>query len=101
MRFPPPGGTCLVAMLPPMSSLAVWIVGAAGNVGACVLAGWAAVRDRALPPTGLCTTTDPFAQQPLVGFGDVAFGGHELGDRSLDDSLRRLIAEQILPAALA
>jgi len=82
-----------------MSPFGVWIVGAAGHVGACVLAGWAALRDGLLPATGLVTAAPPLARLPLAAVPD-AFGGHELGARALDDSARALIAEGILPASL-
>ena len=83
-----------------MSQLAVWIVGAAGHVGTCTLAGWAALRAGLMPPTGLVTVGDPLGALPLAGFDEVAFGGHELRERSLAEAARALVAEGILPAAV-
>ncbi len=83
-----------------MSSLGVWIVGAAGHVGVCTLAGWAALRADLLPPTGLVTAGEPLAGLPLVEFGDAVFGGHDVRARSLLDGARALVAEGVLPAAV-
>jgi myo-inositol-1-phosphate synthase len=83
-----------------MSPLGVWIVGAAGHVGTCALAGWAALREGLLPPVGL-VTAGPLAALPLVGLSDAVFGGHEVRERSLLDTLDALIDEGVLPAAIA
>ncbi len=83
-----------------MTSFGVWLVGAAGNVGACTLAGWAGLRAGRLPATGLITVGEPLGALPLGSFDDVPFGGHELGTRSLADATRALVAEGILPAAV-
>ncbi len=81
-----------------MSQYGVWIVGAAGNVGAGAVAGWAAVRAGLLPPTGLLTfALDGVDLAPLDG---VPFGGHDLGNRYLAESMQRLAAEGVLPAAV-
>ncbi len=81
-------------------SLGVWLVGAAGHVGACTIAGWAAVRAGLIPPTGLITADAPLDGLPLVGLDDVVFGGHELAGRTVDDAARALVAEGVLPAAV-
>jgi myo-inositol-1-phosphate synthase len=78
----------------------VWLVGAAGHVGTCTLAGWAAVGAGLIPPTGLVTAAGPLAAAPLCGFADAVFGGHDLGARSLAASADALVAEGILPAAV-
>ena len=78
----------------------VWLVGAAGHVGTCTLAGWAAVGAGLIPPTGLVTAAGPLAAAPLCGFADAVFGGHDLGERSLAASADALVAEGILPAAV-
>lgn len=83
-----------------MSSLGVWIVGAAGHVGTCTLAGWAALGAGLLPPTGLVTAAPPLAAAPLVALDGVRFGGHELPGRSIEATARALAAEGILPRAV-
>jgi myo-inositol-1-phosphate synthase len=78
----------------------VWILGAGGNVGACTVAGWAAVAAGVIPPTGMVTASGPLAALPLVELDGVVFGGHEVGARTLADAVRGLIAEGVLPAAV-
>lgn len=81
-----------------MSSLGVWIVGAAGHVGACTLIGWTALRANLLQPVGMATAAAPLDALPLVGFDNVVFGGHETAGHSLADAGRALVGEGILPA---
>jgi myo-inositol-1-phosphate synthase len=83
-----------------MTSLGVWIVGAAGHVGSCTLIGWAGLRAGLVPPVGLATAAPPLSSLPLVGFDRVVFGGHEVAAHSLADAGRALVAEGILPAAV-
>jgi myo-inositol-1-phosphate synthase len=83
-----------------MSMLGVWILGAAGNLGACTVAGWAALRAGLLPPTGLATAAAPLASLPLVDLAEVPFGGHEVGGRTLAAAAAGLAAEGILPGAV-
>ena len=83
-----------------MNSLGVWIVGAAGHVGACTLIGWAGLRAGLLPPVGMATSAPPLDAAPLMGFDPVFFGGHETTERTLTDAARALVAERILPAAV-
>ena len=80
-----------------MVSLGVWLIGAAGNVGACTLAGWAALGSRLLAPTGLVTVDGPIGALPLVGFDKVPFGGHEIGSRTIVQTAHELAAQQVLP----
>jgi myo-inositol-1-phosphate synthase len=84
-----------------MSSLGVWIVGAAGHVGTCVIAGAAALRHGVIPPTGLVTEAEPLRRLRLVGLDALVFGGHEVRDRTLAAGLGELVAEGVLPAAVA
>jgi myo-inositol-1-phosphate synthase len=84
-----------------MATLGVWMLGAAGNVGAATLAGWAAVRAELIEPTGLVTVAPPFDRLPLIGLEDVPFGGHEVTDRSVAETVRGLVAEGVLPASIA
>jgi myo-inositol-1-phosphate synthase len=79
-----------------MSSFGVWIVGAAGHVGACTLAGWHALRAGLVPPTGLVTAAPPLDALPLAALDGVVFGGHELDGRSLTEAAERLVGERIL-----
>ena len=76
------------------------MIGAAGNVGACTLAGWAALRAGLLPPTGLVTAEGPLAQLPLAGLDQVPFGGHEIGNRTIVETLRGLVDQHVLPRSL-
>ena len=81
-----------------MSSLGVWIVGAAGHVGACTLIGWTALSANLLQPVGMATAAAPLDALPLVGFDNVVFGGHETAAHSLADAARALVGEGILAA---
>lgn len=81
-------------------SYGVWLVGAAGNVGACTVAGWAAVRAGLLPPTGLVTFAPAFEGVPFAALDAVPFGGHDLGTRYLADAAHGLVREGVLPAAV-
>src|SRR5690349_8095136 len=83
-----------------MSSFGVWLVGAAGNVGACTVAGWAAVRAGLLPPTGLVTFAPALEGVAFAPLDGVAFGGHDLGPRYLADAALGLVREGVLPAAV-
>ncbi len=83
-----------------MPSLGVWIIGAAGHVGACTLIGWSALKAGLLPPVGLITAAEPLSALPLCGFDDAVFGGHEVTDAPLAAAARALVAEGILPAAV-
>src|SRR6185503_12537035 len=76
-----------------MSSFGVWLVGAAGNVGACTVAGWAAVRAGLLPPTGLVTFAPALEGVAFAPLDGVAFGGHDLGPRYLADAALGLVRE--------
>jgi myo-inositol-1-phosphate synthase len=80
-----------------MSMFGVWIVGAAGHVGACTLAGWHALRAGLVPPTGLVTAAPPLDGLPLAPLDEAVFGGHELPGRQLAAAMDRLVAERILP----
>jgi myo-inositol-1-phosphate synthase len=84
-----------------MATLGVWMLGAAGNVGAATLAGWAAVRANLIEPTGLVTFAPPLDHLPLIELEHVVFGGHEVTDRSVAETVRRLVAEGVLPASVA
>lgn len=83
-----------------MSKIGVWIAGAAGHVGTCTLAGWAALGAQLLPATGLVTAAPPLDALPLAPFAGVPFGGHEVSGRALAEAARALIAQGILPAAV-
>lgn len=84
-----------------MSSLGVWLIGAAGNVSACTVAGWAAVHAGLIPPTGLVTFSPALTDLPLASLDGVPFGGHDVATRSLTEAVQGLVAEGVLPAAVA
>ena len=83
-----------------MPKLGVWVIGAAGNVGTGAVAGCAALSRGALPPVGVLTETSPFNTLPLCSLEDVAWGGHEVRGRSVDDTLAGLVAESALPTTI-
>lgn len=83
-----------------MAKLGVWILGAAGNIGACTVAGWAAVRAGRLPPTGLATFAPPLDALPYAAMDGVPFGGHDIRERTIADTVRGLVAEHVLPHAV-
>lgn len=97
MGAPAVGPVCCRAM----SSLGVWLVGAAGHIGACVVAGTSALRHGVIPPTGLVTEAEPLRRLRLAELGDLVFGGHEVRHRTLADGLADLVGEGVLPAAVA
>jgi myo-inositol-1-phosphate synthase len=82
-----------------MSLTGVWIVGASGYVGACTIAGWAALDAGLLRPTGLLTRGEPLGHLPFVSVSDVRFGGHEVRERKLSEAVSGLVDERILPTA--
>jgi len=92
-------GACILPALTTYPT-GVWLIGAAGHVGTCTLAGWAAVGAGLIPPTGLVTAAGPLAAAPLCGFDAAVFGGHDLGVPALTASADALVAEGILPAAV-
>jgi myo-inositol-1-phosphate synthase len=79
-----------------MYELGVWIIGAGGNVGACTAAGWAALQAGLLPPVGLVTCAPPLDALPFARFDGVAFGGHEIRERSVLETAQGLVHEGVL-----
>ena len=79
----------------------VWLVGAAGNLGATVVVGGAALRRGLVASTGLVTETPPFSEVALPALGELVFGGHELRPRTLLESALDLAGPSgFLPAPL-
>lgn len=77
------------------------MIGASGNVATCTVAGWAALRAGAFEPLGLTTMAPPLDGLGLVDFDDIAFGGSEVRDRTLRNTLDDLVAERVLGAEVA
>jgi myo-inositol-1-phosphate synthase len=87
-------------MLRAMSTTGVWIVGACGYVGTCTIAGWTALDAQLLPPTGLVSFGQPLGHLPFVSLDQVRFGGHEMRERRIADTVRGLARERILSSSV-
>lgn len=79
----------------------VWLVGARGSVATTAQVGASALAAGLLPPTGLVTALDAFANVPLPGLADLVFGGHDVGSHQPLRKGAELLADAgVLPAAL-
>ncbi|MFD8309099.1 inositol-3-phosphate synthase [Streptomyces sp. NPDC059690] len=77
----------------------VWLVGGRGSVATTAMVGAAAVRAGAAA-TGCVTCGEPFQELPLPGFGDLVFGGHDIGDVPLPKRAEQLAAAGVFPREL-
>jgi myo-inositol-1-phosphate synthase len=81
--------------------LAVWLIGASGNVATTVAAGLAALRRGLAEPTGLVTELPLLAGADLAPLGDIALGGCDLAPPDVLARARHLAeVERILPERL-
>jgi myo-inositol-1-phosphate synthase len=77
-----------------------WIVGAAGNVAACLATGWAALRRGLIEPIGLLTESAPLARLPLAPLDGWVLGGHEVRARTVRETADVLASERVVRADL-
>lgn len=75
----------------------VWLIGARGSVATTAIAGCAALAAGLIPPTGLVTETEPFADSGLPPLPSLVFGGHDTADTPLAKRAEELAAQQVLP----
>ncbi|WNV84508.1 inositol-3-phosphate synthase [Umezawaea sp. Da 62-37] len=84
-----------------MARTGVWLIGARGSVATTAIAGAAAVRAGAAPPTGCVSELPDFAGAGLPAWGDLVFGGHDIVDTPLVRRVEQLVRGGVIPAGLA
>jgi myo-inositol-1-phosphate synthase len=84
-----------------MGRIGVWLVGARGSVATTAIAGAAAVRAGAAPPTGCVSELPDFADVGLPAWSDLVFGGHDVVDTPLVKRVEQLVHGGVIPARLA
>lgn len=82
--------------------LGVWLIGAGGNVATVFAVGWAALRQKLVPTTGLVSALPAFSGLPLSDPNEWVLGGHEieLPMRSADKARKLATAERLFDPAL-
>ena len=78
----------------------VWLIGARGSVGTTAIAGAAGLAAERIEPTGLVTSLEPMAGEPLPRFEDLVFGGHELAETPLVERAQSLAESGMIPSSL-
>ncbi|MCO6045767.1 inositol-3-phosphate synthase [Aeoliella sp. ICT_H6.2] len=80
--------------------LGVWMVGGCGNVATTAILGLVGLQKQLAPTTGLVTELREFAALPLVPWGDLVVGGHDIREPNLRATAGRLANEQVVPREL-
>ncbi len=78
---------------PPRSTrerVGVWVFGARGGLATTLMVGTLAVARGMCESQGLLTTTDLFADVPLLALDDLVFGGHEVRGGTLTESAHEI-----------
>lgn len=75
----------------------VWLIGARGSLATTAIAGCAALAAGLIPPTGLVTETDAFADSGLPPLPSLVFGGHDTAATPLAKRAEDLAAQGVLP----
>ena len=70
--------------------MGLWIVGVRGSVGATLVAGLAALRNRPNETTGLITALPPFQRVGLVDTNAIVVGGHDIRSETLLSAVQGL-----------
>ena len=70
--------------------LGIWLVGARGSVATTVATGLAALRKKAVRPTGLVTELPLFARCGLADWSQLVLGGHDIRGGSVVETARAL-----------
>ena len=73
------------------SKTGLWLVGCQGGVSTTVAVGVSALRNNAMPNSGLVTAKPEFAGLDFVDWDNVVIGGHEIRDISSVDAARDLV----------
>ena len=68
----------------------IWFVGALGGVASTAALGIAALARGLIDTTSLVTATPLFGRLPLVEFGQLVIGGHDIRRGSYGQSVREL-----------
>src|SRR5580765_2378977 len=80
--------------------IGVWLLGSRGSVATTTAVGAGAVSAGLVPPTGLVTMNEPFADVGLPAIGDLVFGGHDVVETPLELRAQRLVEDGVLPAGI-
>ena len=70
--------------------IGVWLIGALGSIATTVVIGALALRKGLIPATGMTTATEAFKGLGFVGVDDLEFGGCDVRDGSLWESVQHL-----------
>ena len=71
----------------------VWLIGAKGGVASTVILGLVALKRGLIGEYGLVTCLPQFQRLPLLDWGSLVVGGHEIRDVSLVDEAMRMATE--------
>ena len=67
----------------------VWLVGARGNVASISMTGARAIARGAVDSTGMVTAREPMASLDLPAVDDLVFGGHDIRDQSIEETVEQ------------
>lgn len=76
--------------------MGLWLIGATGNVAATVAIGLAALRRQLAKPVGMLTEESPLGALPLRPFSKIALGGHEISNRTIQETATALARDSRL-----
>ncbi|MCM4082832.1 MULTISPECIES: inositol-3-phosphate synthase [Paractinoplanes] len=76
----------------------VWLIGARGSVAVTSMVGATALRAGLAEPLGCVTELPELAGPALPGLAELAFGGHDISDITLEKKVENLVAAGVLPA---
>jgi myo-inositol-1-phosphate synthase len=76
-----------------LKKIGLWIIGARGSIAATVMIGALALRKGLTQTKGMVTATTPFAGLGLMPVKDLVFGGCDIRNEPLIDSVRRVMQE--------
>ena len=86
---------------PPTGRVGLWIVGARGAIASCLATGHAGLVRGVLPPVGIVTERSPLSELGFVAFEDLVLGGCDVRSTPLEQGVAELVAEHVVPGALA
>jgi len=71
-------------------NLGIWIIGARGSVATTVIAGVLALKKKLIPRLGMITDTEVFRDLDLVQMEDLVFGGCDIRNGSIKESISQM-----------
>ncbi len=74
----------------------LWLIGAKGSIASTVMIGAIALRKGLTSATGMVTGAPPFTELDLTDVADFEFGGCDIREESLSDSVQRAMGEGIV-----